>query len=90
MSAIRFKKRLATCQGRIQALHERNLKRLQARTSKVVGCRHCGSKIATKFIQDTVCPVCNLTLLPDTQARRLAVLRDEEKDLIQAVGELSV
>ena len=46
-------------------------------TSEFVGCKHCGSRIATKFIRSNVCPVCGADLRPASTLE--TIKRAEEK-----------
>lgn len=46
-------------------------------SSEYVGCRHCGSKIATKYIDTNVCPVCRTDMRPASVLQ--AIKKAEEK-----------
>lgn len=46
-------------------------------SSEFVGCKHCGSKIATKYIDSNLCPVCKTDLRPASVLQ--AIKKAEEK-----------
>jgi hypothetical protein len=41
-------------------------------STEFVGCKHCGSKIATKFLKGNHCPVCGADMRPKTTLDRIA------------------
>ena len=43
--------------------------------SEYVGCKHCGSRIATKYIKSNRCPVCGADLRPATVLNRIDIAK---------------
>ena len=54
-------------------------------STEYVGCKHCGSKIATKYLRGNHCPVCGADMRPKTTLDRIestkARIAETEKEL---------
>jgi len=55
--------------------------------SKFVGCKKCKSKISRTFLNSTFCPICNQTLLSDTNTRRIEKGKQKVKTALSAMHE---
>lgn len=56
--------------------------------SETVGCKHCGSKIALKYLHSNHCPVCRTDMRPETIQNRIAALKAKEEELRKQEHEL--
>lgn len=58
-------------------------------STEFVGCKHCGSKIATKFLKGNRCPVCGTDMRPKTTLDRIASTQkridETEKELNEEI-----
>lgn len=54
---------------------------LNERKSAFLGCKNCGSKLATKYLHFSKCPVCGAELRSDTVMNRLANMTKKIKEL---------
>ena len=45
--------------------------------SEFIGCSHCGSKLANKFLISNFCPVCNADLRPETILNSIKAAEDK-------------
>ena len=89
--AVKYKRYKQCTTKKYQTLNDRlNLayKSLQEKSNKIhysaknvssefIGCKHCGSKIATRYIDTNRCPVCRTELRPDSVLK--SIKRAEEK-----------
>jgi hypothetical protein len=61
-------------------------------STEFVGCKHCGSKIATKFLKGNHCPVCGTDMRPKTTMDRIASTKariaETEKELKEEMQNL--
>jgi len=63
----------------------RDRKHFKDHKSAFIGCKHCGSKLATEYIRSrNSCPVCNQDLRPKTVLDRLASLKTKMEELKKA------
>jgi hypothetical protein len=75
-------KRLETLEERLATLHSRlrtmeNTNYTDTLTStEFVGCKCCGSKIATKYLKGNRCPICGADMRPKTTLDRLSALKE--------------
>lgn len=60
-----------------------------ARKSGTVGCSNCGSRVAREFLKGTNCPVCNASLLSETDTKRLEKIKERVKRAREALTEVS-
>lgn len=88
---VKKTKKVETLEERVKTLRSRlhtleNTPYAQTLTStEFVGCKHCGSKIATKYLKGNYCPVCGADMRPKTTLDRIAStkerLAETEKEL---------
>lgn len=61
---------------------------LKNRKSELVGCKNCGSKIATSFLKNHFCPVCGKDLWADYILERIKKYNADIKDVERQYNEL--
>lgn len=49
--------------------------------SETVGCKHCGSKIALKYLRGNCCPVCRTDMRPDSVKERIESMKKKAEEL---------
>lgn len=55
-------------------------------SSEFVGCKHCGSKIAVKYIKKNFCPVCGNDLRPASTLQNIENARKKVEDLEKQIS----
>lgn len=55
--------------------------------SEYIGCKHCGSKLARKYIKSNNCPLCHSDIRPDSTIKRLDNMTAKIKKLEKEYGE---
>lgn len=48
--------------------------------SEYIGCKHCGSKISSKYLNSNFCPICHSDMRPPTALNRIENSRKKLKD----------
>jgi len=56
--------------------------------AELIGCQHCGSKIAKAYLRGAYCPVCHKDLRPKSTLNRIAAYDDKIKTLQKKYAEL--
>ena len=56
-------------------------------SSEFIGCKHCGSKIATKYINSNACPVCGEDLRPASTLQSIANAKKKVEELKKQLAE---
>jgi len=58
--------------------------------SEFVGCKHCGSRLATKYIKSNTCPVCGTELRPVSTLNAIKTLEKSLKEINKKIKEMEV
>lgn len=69
-----LEERLSITRGKFQALNQKP--HFAGVKSEFVGCKNCGSRIATKYLKGNFCPVCHTDMRPETVRKRLNILSE--------------
>ena len=64
-----------------QKIHYKGVK------SAYVGCKNCGSKLSTKYINSNLCPMCRTDLRPESILNTISSLKTKEKELSKKIRE---
>lgn len=76
-----LKARSAELGRKKEELDKTSTKELHTRKSAFIGCKNCGSKLSTKYIRNSVCPLCGNELRSDTTMNRLANMTKKIKEI---------
>lgn len=78
-----LQERMFQVQEAKRVLDNKSVKELSARKSQYLGCKNCGSKLATKYIKNSKCPLCGAELRSDTVMARLNAMSDKFSALLK-------
>lgn len=56
--------------------------------SEFVGCKKCGSRLATKYISSNMCPLCRNELRPDSTLDAIAKVKNAYNEALKKVEEM--
>lgn len=73
----------------LQAFANKLITGLQQRSSKLVGCKACGSKIAKDKIEHLPCPVCHATMAGEGAKKRITKMETEIAGLAGSIHEIA-
>lgn len=58
--------------------------------SEYIGCKHCGSRIATKYIHSNSCPVCGTELRPVTTLNAIEASKKSLEEIDKKIKEIEI
>ena len=80
-----LQEQLKKCQARLmectQKIHYKDVK------SAYIGCKNCGSKLSTKYINSNLCPLCRADLRPESTLNTINSLKSKQKELTKKIRE---
>ena len=56
-------------------------------TSELITCKHCGSKLARKYLHSNYCPVCRADLRPEYMLKTISAAQQKWNNAIQKLNE---
>lgn len=69
-----LEERLGVARGKFHVLNQKP--HFAGVKSEFIGCKNCGSRIATKYLKGNFCPVCYADMRPETVRKRLTALSE--------------
>jgi hypothetical protein len=74
-------------ESRLSEARQKIIEVFLSRKSGTVGCSNCGSRLARGFLERPDCPICNESLLGETDTNRLAKIRVRVEKAREALAE---
>ena len=89
---LKYSKKYETLLNRLKEIQKRlddleNKIHYARVTSKFVGCKKCGSKIASAYIKSNYCPICRLDLRPTTILEKIKGYKEKISQLKKELEE---